>query len=1118
MSSGFIDTFYKIAYQHPQKSIFTYLDEENAENTISYGQLDYKARQIATLLKLISSVPGDTVLVMFPPGLDFIYSFLGCAYAQKVIVPVMPPVSVEAANKLKLIIDNAKPIACITTKTIYERLKKLKLVNSLVKKPILGSLITKFSSNLLNKFEPLMATDLFSLHWLTTDSLSNSTSADLFNLPTMNPQAPLFLQYTSGSTGNPKGVIVTHQSVLHNIQAIKYGLDIREKDILYSWLPQYHDMGLIGCILTPLYTGLYTIIDSPFKFLTNPISWLQGINKYQCTISAAPNFAYELCANKVTVDEKKALDLRSWRVAVNSAEPIRASTIKKFYDVFKECGFKQETFYPSYGLAEATLFVTTKSVSSRFHSVILDKYALQLGEVKLVEPADQSAQHFISSGDIDSNIESHHIVVVEPNNHIPLSEQKVGEIWISSPSVNPGYWKQDQESLNIFQAKLVGKKTYLKTGDLGFIKDGQLYITGRIKDLIIIRGKNYYPQDIEYTVEQADRNIRAGCINAFAIEQNDHEALVILAEIKIKTKYQEITKRITEAVFKHHGIMPFSVVLLAPKVLKKTTSGKVRRKEMKKRYLAGELPLLFTWQQDGSQTITEPSQTNRLISNVNDNLSLMVIKTITDTLRSTEQQEVLITKKLTELGFDSLLMAELISSLKSQLPVSVELSVQYIIENNPTVKELINYIKNQSSEIVALDTHQKSHQSRKVYTASEQQHWMDIKNLPDYKKLKYSQDLLGEQNVSKLYFNSVKGISDNLVDLEGEKYINFSGYNYLGYAGDKRVIAKTNEAINRYGTSVSASRLISGQKPIHCELEEELAAFIGTEDAVVFTAGHATNVSVITHLYNAEDIIFHDSLIHNSSLQGAIFSKAKRISFPHNDFNALEKLMKKERHYYRRALILIEGVYSMDGDIPNVPEFIKIKNQNNAHLMIDEAHSIGTIGKTGRGIREYFDLNADDVELWMGTLSKAFASCGGYIAGKSSMIDYIKRSCGGFVFSAGMTPANAAAALTSIRLLKQESFRPLKLQQCAANLLMYLKQYKINTGNSYNTPIIPIIVGDENKAIDLCLKLRNHKIYTIPIIYPAVDKGQARIRLFINYMHTEEQIAYTANIIHQNLN
>lgn len=1117
MNTSLISTFYKLAYQHPEKNIFTYLNDGKSTSTINYGQLDYKARQIASLLKTVGT-PGDTVLVMYPPGLDFIASFLGCAYAQMVVVPVMPPANHEVASKLKLIADNAKPVACLTTQSIYGRLNKLKLINQLGKNRFLNSLVSKFSPSLLNEFEPIMATDLFSLHWIITDNLAGS-SVEHFKLPNMNSQAPLFLQYTSGSTGNPKGVIVTHCCVLHNIQAIKYCLNIQENDILYSWLPQYHDMGLIGCILTPLYTGLGTIIDSPLNFLSNPVSWLQGISKYRCTISAAPNFAYELCANKITQEEKKQLDLSCWRVAVNSAEPIRASTIHHFCEVFKDCGFKQESFYPSYGLAEATLFVTTKSLSSKFHSLVLDKQKLQEGLIKLVDPSDKNGQYFIGSGDIDPNIDSHHILIVDSETKMPLADEKIGEIWVSSPSVNPGYWKQEQEYQGLFKAKIAtGIGNYLKTGDLGFIKSGQLYVTGRIKDLIIIRGKNYYPQDIEYTVERAHSAVRAGCINAFSIEQDHHEALVVLAEIKAKHEYQDIATAIANQILEQHGIAPVMISLLAPKVLKKTTSGKVRRNEMKKRYLAEELPLLFTWKHQDNNKELHPNQhvLQTTQTHAVDDLSLVILNAIKHTVRNSEPREIPTTSKLTELGFDSLLIAELASNLKFQLPTLVELSIQDIVENNPTVGELIELIKMQVTGRDVLNTHYQL-TPNKTYSPQEQQYWMDIRHLPDYKKLQHSRELLGEQNVSQLYFNVIHGISDNMINLNDQEYINFSGYNYLGYAGDERVITATNEAIRLYGTSVSASRLVSGQKPIHQELEQELALFIGTEDSVVFSAGHATNISVITHLYSAEDVIFHDALIHNSSLQGAIFSKAKRIPFPHNDFSALKELMQKERHHYRRALVLIEGVYSMDGDIPNVPEFVRVKNQYNAHLMIDEAHSIGIIGEHGGGIREYFNMEADDVELWMGTLSKAFASCGGYIAGKRSLIEFIKCSCGGFVFSAGMTPANAAAALASIRLLKQESFRPQKLQQCASSLLTYLKQRGVNTGDSQDTPIIPIIVGDERKAINFSLKLREQGIYTIPIVYPAVDKGQARIRLFINYMHTEEQIVFTAEMICKNL-
>ncbi|MFJ1268230.1 aminotransferase class I/II-fold pyridoxal phosphate-dependent enzyme [Legionella lytica] len=1116
MSTDLISLFYKKAMEQPHKKIFTYLHPNKSEQSITYGELDYQARQIAILLRTIGN-PGDTVLLVYPPGLEFIAAFLGCAYAGMIIVPVIPPVNLEAAHKLKLIIDNANPIACLTTKELYNQLNKLKLVEQLSKKPIVGSLVNKFGKNLISKFTPLWESRFFSLPWLITDNLTHSV--DNFSLaPIDDLQAPLFLQYTSGSTGTPKGVIVTHQCVLHNIQLIQYVLQIQEDtDVLYSWLPQYHDMGLIGCILTPIYTGLYTIIDSPFHFLTEPLSWLQGMSKYRCTISAAPNFAYSLCVSKITELEKAKLDLSHWRIAVNSAEPIRISTLRQFYNSFKECGFKMESFYPSYGLAESTLFVTTKNIQPLFKSVIIDKYELQAGRVKIKETLDENGQELVSSGDIDSSIHQHQVLIVDPQNNAVLKEQLIGEIWISSLSVNPGYWNQDTDE--IFQAKLNGQdNAYLKTGDLGFIKDNQLYVTGRIKDLIIIRGKNFYPQDLEHIIEQVHADIRIGCINVFSVDNGQQEQLIVLVEVKNKNNYADICELIKAHLIQYQRIAPDVIVLLEPRTLKKTTSGKVRRREMKQLFLNKELAALFIYQhhsllnQEESKAIPSKSLEKESIQNV----TSLTINSIHQLLRNTPAECISENSSFAELGFDSLLIAELISRLKLELPEQIELPIQDILVLSD-VGSLIDLIQKQlkGANIPGKSINQVL--PARTYSSEEQQQWMELKHLPEYQKVQQTRTRLGEELAQQLYFNTVSGISDNCVQLEQKNLINFSGYNYLGYSGDERVIKMTSDAINNFGTSVSASRLISGQKPIHMQLEQAISELIGTEDTVVFSAGHATNVSVITHLFGLEDAIFHDALIHNSSLQGAIFSKAKRIPFPHNDFNTLAKLMAAERAHYRRALVLIEGIYSMDGDIPNVPEFIKVKNQYNAHLMIDEAHSIGVLGEHGAGIREYFNLQANDIELWMGTLSKAFASCGGYISGKKELMDYIRYSCAGFVFSAGISPANTTAALASIQLLSKEPHRPQLLQKNAQKLLLDLKKHGINTGTSENTPIIPIIISDEQQTVQLCLNLRQQGIYTHPIIYPAVERDMARIRLFINYLHTEEQLAYTAEMIYKYL-
>ncbi len=1113
MSTGLIETFHKLSHKHPDKNIFTYLNDGKTPITMTYGELDYKARQIASVIKTMGK-PGDTVLLMYPPGLDFITAFLGGAYAQMILVPVMPPLNQEVANKLAGIIDNAKPVVCLTNRYIYKKLSKLKIIlppeNSFKEADV----------SLSNQLHSQIKIGPFSLQCLATDSIPEF-SMDNFVIPDIDPASPLFLQYTSGSTGNPKGVIVTHRAMQHNLTAIKYACNVDENYIFYSWLPQYHDLGLIGFMLEPMFTGAYAVLGSPLKFLSNPMSWLQGISKYRCIISAAPNFAFELCLRKATEEQKKELDLSCWKIAPISAEPIRESTVRRFSEAFKSCGFKTEAFYPSYGLAEATLMVCTKSLSPKYNTLALDKYQLQDGKIYEVKPSHPDAQLFISSGDIDPGMDNV-VIIVNPETCMPLADENIGEIWVSGGSVNKGYWELPKAYQENFNANLAtGLGSYLKTGDLGFIKQGQLYVTGRVKDLVIIRGKNYYPQDIEYAVEFAHKDIRSGCINIFSVDINDEEMLAILAEVNTGTDYTEISNAIIKQVMEQHNLMPAMISLLSPKSLKKTTSGKLRRIEMKKRYLNGELPLLFTWKQANLPDIlpkkgTEKEEAQVPATQSLDNITTSVINVVKKTNPNANMREINMDITLQSLGFDSLLLAELISNLKTEFPGAKDLSIQEFMENKPTIEWIIEKVKLRATD----KSHDKASQQselRKCYSEAEQQYWMDIRNMEDYTALSLSREILGEKNMSQLFFNVVHDVSDNTVTLDSQNFINYSGYNYLGYAGDERVIAATNEALTHYGTSVSASRLVSGQKPIHHELEQEIASFIGAEDAVVFSAGHATNVSVITHLYGNEDVIFHDVLIHNSSLKGAVFSGAKRIPFPHNDYHALEALMEKERPYYRRALVLIEGVYSMDGDIPNVPEFVKVKNDFNADLMIDEAHSMGVLGAGGGGVREYFNMKADDVEIWMGTLSKAFASCGGYIAGKHVLIDFIKYSCDGFVFSAGISPANAAAALKSIRLLRQEPFRPQQLQQCAAKLLNNLKEAGVNVGDSLDTPIIPIIVGDEKKAVDFCLTLRKKGIYAMPIVYPAVEKGMARVRLFVNYMHTEAQITHTTQIICEHL-
>ncbi|NJL52091.1 MAG: aminotransferase class I/II-fold pyridoxal phosphate-dependent enzyme [Hydrococcus sp. SU_1_0] len=367
------------------------------------------------------------------------------------------------------------------------------------------------------------------------------------------------------------------------------------------------------------------------------------------------------------------------------------------------------------------------------------------------------------------------------------------------------------------------------------------------------------------------------------------------------------------------------------------------------------------------------------------------------------------------------------------------------------------------------------------------------------------------------FFVPQEGIVNDRTTVDGRELINFATYNYIGMCGDPQVTQAAKDATDKYGTSACASRLISGEKPLHQELERELADFIGVEDCIVLVGGHATNVTTIGHLFGKGDLVIYDVLSHNSILQGCFLSGASLVAFPHNDVEALEKILSDRRHRYQRVLIVIEGVYSTDGDVANLPPVIELKQKYKSFLMVDEAHSIGAIGKTGRGISEYYDLDPNDIDLWMGTLSKSFASCGGYIAGSAALVEYLKYTAPGFVFSVGMSPPNAAATLAAVRVLKAEPARATTLQARAKLFLDLAQEQGLDTGMSQDSPVIPIIVGDSLKSIQLSQNMFKRGINVPFMIYPSVPQNGARLRFFITCNHTEEQIRSTIEILAEEL-
>ncbi|MYZ45498.1 aminotransferase class I/II-fold pyridoxal phosphate-dependent enzyme [Schauerella aestuarii] len=384
---------------------------------------------------------------------------------------------------------------------------------------------------------------------------------------------------------------------------------------------------------------------------------------------------------------------------------------------------------------------------------------------------------------------------------------------------------------------------------------------------------------------------------------------------------------------------------------------------------------------------------------------------------------------------------------------------------------------------------------------------------PGYQQLRIINDGAARMGVASPFFKVHEGTAGASTQIAGKSYVNYASYNYLDLSGDPEIAKAAKDAIDKYGTSVSASRLVSGERPIHRQLERELADLYEVDDSITFVSGHAANVSTIGHLFGPRDLVLHDELIHNSVLQGIQLSGARRLPFAHNDWEAVDIILSQQRRNFERVLIVVEGIYSMDGDYPNLPEFVDIKRRHHAFLMVDEAHSLGVMGKRGYGIREHFGLSGKDVDIWMGTLSKSLAGCGGYIAGESALVEHLKFLAPGFLYSVGMPPSVAASSLAALRKMKREPDRVGLLQARGMYFLEQARAAGIDTGTSTGFAVIPAIAGSSLKAARASAELFKHGINVQPILYPAVPEKAARLRFFVSCRHTEQDISTTVDLL-----
>ncbi|MDJ0592397.1 MAG: AMP-binding protein, partial [Pleurocapsa sp. MO_226.B13] len=557
-----IDRLQEQGSRQPDKRAFTFLaDGETEIDSLTYRQLNNKAKAIATVLQS-HQARGQRALLLYQPGLDFITAFLGCLYAGVVAVPVYPPRANRTVERLGAIVADASASLALTTESIRDQVAD------------------KFAHHHATEKIKFIATDTFELDL-----------AQSWQHPDISTDSLAFLQYTSGSTGKPKGVMVSHGNIMANSLTIDRCFQNNREHTAVAWLPPYHDMGLIGCIIQPMYVGLSMYLMAPVTFLQRPYRWLQAISRYRGVTNGGPNFAYDLCVDRITPEQKATLDLSCWELAFSGAEPVRAETIARFSDYFRDCGFDRAAFYPCYGMAESTLMITGGDKYKQPAIASFDSKALE--QNRAVAPSNEENKvTLVSSG---RNIPEQSIVIVNPDTLARCPDGEIGEIWAKSDSVAQGYWNLPELTSHSFNAVLADTQEagWLRTGDLGFLRDGELFVTGRLKDLIIIHGRNYYPHDLELTADKAHEAIRAGNSAAFAVDIAGKEQLVITLEIQRthlrQLDVEEVTKAIRKAIALHHELQTHAIVLLKTGSIPKTSSGKIQRHACKAGYLDGSL-------------------------------------------------------------------------------------------------------------------------------------------------------------------------------------------------------------------------------------------------------------------------------------------------------------------------------------------------------------------------------------------------------------------------------------------------------------------------------------------------------------------------------------------------
>ena len=823
-----------------------------------------------------------------------------------------------------------------------------------------------------------------------------------------------------------------------------------------------------------------------------------------CRIQATgggPDFAYDLCSSKITPEERATLDLSSWTVAFNGAEPIRRETLERFAETFAPCGFRREAFYPTYGLAEATLIVSGGTQAAGPVMLPVEGAGLERDRVVRASADVTDARTLVGCG---RTLADQKIVVVRPESLTQCPSDRVGEIWVSGHSVAEGYWGQPEGTKQTFQAYLAdtGEGPFLRTGDLGFLHHGELFVTGRLKDLILIRGLNYYPQDIEQTAERSHVAVRLGGCAAFSVTSDEGEQLVTVQELERRftrdTNLGEVIASVRREVAEHHELQIHAVVLVRTGSIPKTSSGKIQRRATRAAYLEGTLPVVAEdvlpagggEQNGGAETVGSVASTTGLDEAQADRV-LSVVETFVRR-RGRPEPARLSDSLQGDLGLDSLAVAELLIEVETAFEVRLGDSV---IAELRTVEDVRGVVR-KAQQPGALEPPQHTGEHDGLAGLQDRM----FRQIPQLGAVVSEQD-------------------GRNVKIGGRWYSDFASANYLGLDLHPEVLASIPDAIRRWGVHPSWTRAVASPQ-IYEDLEQEIARFIEVPDVLVFPTVTLLHSGVLPVLAGTDGVILLDRAAHTSMQEAAQLAKARGTAvdwFDHNDPHDLERLL--ELHEGRvRKMIAIDGVYSMSGAYPPLPEFARLARKHGARVYLDDAHGLGVIGENptpdnpygdrGNGVVRHFGLRHGEEIVYVGGMSKAFSSMAAFVSCADEEEKRRLAMASTAVFSGPCPTASLASALAGLKISQNDEGSAIRrrLLDLTRELVAGARGLGFAVDNNEMFPLVGVRIGYVPEVIEACKVLWSHGILITPALFPAVPLDRGALRFTVTAANTEEQV------------